>query len=90
MRWRASTSIGLLQERTIHRGEVLTEQLQGALNTRVVIEQAKGALARIHGVSVDAAVQRMRAFARSHNRKLTEVANAVVSDPASVADLTRN
>ena len=83
-------TIGLLQERAIHRGQVLAEQLQGALNTRVVIEQAKGALARIHGISVDEAFERMRSYTRSHNRKLSEVANAVVTDPTTVADLTRN
>jgi len=83
-------TIGLLQERAIHRGEVLAEQLQGALNTRVVIEQAKGALARIHGISVDEAFERMRSYTRSHNRKLSEVAHAVLADPTSVADLTRN
>jgi transcriptional regulator with GAF, ATPase, and Fis domain len=81
-------TIGLLQERAIHRGEVLTEQLQGALNTRVVIEQAKGALARTHGVSVDDAFQRMRSYARNHNRKLSDVANAVLTESASVAELT--
>src|SRR4030095_10359429 len=42
-------SIGLIQERAIRRGEVLTEQLQGALNSRVVIEQAKGAVAQARG-----------------------------------------
>ena len=55
----------------------------------MVIEQAKGALARIHGISVDEAFERMRSYTRSHNRKLSEVANAVVTDPTSVADLTR-
>ena len=46
-------TIGLLQERVIRRGEVLTEQLQAALNGRIVIEQAKGVIAQLHGVSVD-------------------------------------
>jgi transcriptional regulator with GAF, ATPase, and Fis domain len=80
-------TIGLLQERAIHRGEVLTEQLQGALNSRVIIEQAKGALARTHGITVDEAYERMRRYARSHNRKLKDLAQAVLSDPSSVPDL---
>jgi GAF domain-containing protein len=82
-------AIGLLQERAIHRAEIVTEQLQGALNSRIVIEQAKGALARIHDVDVDAAFTLLRAYARNHNRKLTDVALAVVTDPASIPDLTR-
>jgi transcriptional regulator with GAF, ATPase, and Fis domain len=73
-------TIGLLQERAIRRGEVLTEQLQGALNSRVVIEQAKGALAQIRGISVDEAFDLMRAFARRNGRRLSQVAQAVVSE----------
>jgi GAF domain-containing protein len=81
-------TIGLLQERAIRRGEVLTEQLQGALNSRVVIEQAKGALAQLRGVSVDEAFELMRAFARGNGRRLSQVAQAVVSeDRSGVADL---
>jgi GAF domain-containing protein len=82
-------TIGLLQEQTIHRAEVLTEQLQGALNSRVVIEQAKGALARTHDVDVDQAFDLLRRYARNHNRKLVDIAHAVLADPASVTDLTR-
>lgn len=81
-------TIGLLQERAIHRGEVLTEQLQGALNSRVIIEQAKGAIAQIHGVGVDAAFELLRTHARGRHLRLGDVARAVVSDPASVPDLT--
>jgi len=76
-------TIGLLQERAIRRGEVLTEQLQGALNSRVVIEQAKGALAQIHGVTVDEAFELMRSFARRNGRRLSQVAQAVVSEDQS-------
>ena len=82
-------TIALMQERAIRRSEVLTEQLQGALNSRIVIEQAKGALAQLHGVTVDEAFGRLRAYCRNHNRRLTEVADAIVTDPASLPGLTR-
>ncbi|GLZ00678.1 GAF and ANTAR domain-containing protein [Actinoplanes sp. NBRC 103695] len=73
-------AIGLLQERSIRRGEVLTEQLQGALNSRVVIEQAKGAVAQAAGVDVDEAYAIIRSYSRRHNRKLSEVARALVAE----------
>ncbi len=82
-------TIGLLQEKAIRHGEVVTEQLQHALNSRVVIEQAKGALARIHGVDVDAAFVMLRSYARNHNRKLVDLARLVVTDPAQVPGLVR-
>jgi hypothetical protein len=84
-------TIGLLQERAIRRGEMLTEQLQGALNSRVVIEQAKGALAQIRQISVDEAFTLMRSYARRNGRRLSEVAAAVVSeDRSAVAELIRS
>ncbi len=75
-------AIGLLQERAIRRGELLTEQLQGALNSRIVIEQAKGAVAQAHGISVDEAFRLIRSFARRNNRRLGEVAQTIVTDPS--------
>ena len=81
-------TIGLLQERTIKEREVLTEQLQTALNSRIVIEQAKGALAQIHGESPGAAFERMRTYSRQHHLRLGEVARAVTIDPSLVRDLT--
>ncbi|MFB9320186.1 ANTAR domain-containing protein [Cryptosporangium minutisporangium] len=80
-------AISLLQERAIHRGEILTEQLQGALNTRIVIEQAKGAVAQIHQISVDEAFMRIRAYARNNNKRLTDVAHAVIADRTRVPGL---
>jgi transcriptional regulator with GAF, ATPase, and Fis domain len=82
-------AIGLLQERAISRSEVLTEQLQGALNSRIIIEQAKGAIAQAHGVTVDAAFDLIRAFARRNNRRLGEVALLIITDLASVPDLAK-
>ena len=82
-------TIGLLQERAIRRGEELTEQLQGALNSRIVIEQAKGVVAQAQAVSVDEAFTRIRAFARNHNRRLTDLAQVIVTDLASLPELNR-
>jgi transcriptional regulator with GAF, ATPase, and Fis domain len=74
-------TIGLLQERAVRRRDVLTEQLQGALNSRVIIEQAKGAFAQQHSVSVDEAFQQMRTYARSHNLRLGDVARGILDPP---------
>jgi hypothetical protein len=82
-------AISLLQERTIRRGEVLSEQLQGALNSRVVIEQAKGIVAQARGVNPDEAFALIRRFARSHHRHLGDVAHAVVTDLAAIPELGR-
>jgi transcriptional regulator with GAF, ATPase, and Fis domain len=81
-------AIGLLQERTIHRSEVLTEQLQGALNTRIVIEQAKGAVAQAHQVSIDVAFELLRAYARRSNSHLSDVAGLVITDLSTLHNLT--
>jgi AmiR/NasT family two-component response regulator len=71
-------TIGILQERAIHRAEILAEQLQTALNSRVVIEQAKGLLAAQGNLSVDEAFRRLRSYARNNNRRLSELALDVV------------
>ena len=71
-------TIGILQERAIRRGEVVNEQLQTALNSRVIIEQAKGVLAQRGNLTMDAAFDRLRRYARNHNLRLSEVARQVV------------
>jgi len=82
-------TIGLLQARAIRRAEELTEQLQGALNSRIVIEQAKGVIAEARSVSVDDAFAIIRTYARSHNRRLIDLAHAIVDDPAGLPELYR-
>jgi GAF domain-containing protein len=71
-------TIGILQERAIRRGEVLAEQLQAALNSRVIIEQAKGVLAQSGNLTMHAAFDRLRHYARGHNLRLTDVARQIV------------
>jgi AmiR/NasT family two-component response regulator len=80
-------TIGILQQRSIHRVSLVAEQLQAALTTRVVIEQAKGVLAEFGQTDMEVAFAAMRAFARSSNRKLGEVAQRLVQrelDPVHV------
>ena len=71
-------TIGILQERAIRRGEVVNEQLQTALNNRVIIEQAKGVLAERAGLTMDAAFDHLRRYVRSTNQKLSDVARRLV------------
>ncbi len=71
-------TIGLLQQRAIRRRDAITEQLQTALNSRVLIEQAKGVLAERLHMDVADAFTLLRTAARSHNRRLSELAQAIV------------
>ncbi len=72
-------TIAILQHRAAASTGALTAQLQTALNSRVVLEQAKGVLAERGGLDMDEAFARLRDFARHHNRRLTDVAHAVVT-----------
>ena len=71
-------TIGLLQARAIRHRETLAEQLQTALNSRIIIEQAKGVIAERRGLDMDEAFTLLRDTARRHNRRLSELARAVV------------
>ncbi|MDQ2586779.1 transcriptional regulator [Saccharothrix yanglingensis] len=80
-------TIGLLQHRSIHHHQVLTEQLQAALNSRVIVEQAKGLIAERLGVDMDAAFAALRGHARGHNLKLGHVARGVIAGDIDTAEL---
>ncbi|MFF1291671.1 MULTISPECIES: ANTAR domain-containing protein [unclassified Streptomyces] len=67
-------TISLLQQRTTQRSNVLNEQLQTALISRVLIEQAKAKLAERLDIDMEQAFSALRAYARAHNRRLTDLA----------------
>ena len=75
-------TIGLLQERNLRRSETIAEQLQAALNSRVVIEQAKGKLAERSSTDMDSAFRMLRDHARNTNQRLTDVARDFVDNPS--------
>jgi transcriptional regulator with GAF, ATPase, and Fis domain len=71
-------TIGLLQARAIHQRDILAEQLQTALNSRVIIEQAKGVIAERRHLDMDQSFTLLRGTARTSNRRLSDLARAVV------------
>jgi GAF domain-containing protein len=75
-------TIGILQERAVRQHELLAGQLQVALNSRVMIEQAKGVLAERLGISPDEAFVLLRRYARDHNYPLTQLADDVITGTA--------
>jgi GAF domain-containing protein len=82
-------TIGIIGERAAREHQLLAQQLQFALNSRVIIEQAKGMLAERGQMSVDQAFVVMRDYARRSNQKLAGVAQAVIDGNAPLAELTR-
>jgi GAF domain-containing protein len=70
----------LLHASALSQQQRLSEQLQEALTTRIIIEQAKGTLALARGISVDEAFREIRRYARHHNLRIHAVADAVVHE----------
>jgi transcriptional regulator with GAF, ATPase, and Fis domain len=71
-------TISLLHDRSMRHSDTINEQLQTALNSRVVIEQAKGKLAERHGLDMDQAFAVLREHARTRNLRLSDLARAFV------------
>ncbi|MDN5797415.1 MAG: GAF and ANTAR domain-containing protein [Intrasporangium sp.] len=71
-------TIGILSERAIRHRGVVVAQLQGALNSRVIIEQAKGMLAASGATDMDHAFHALRAHARATGSRLSEIATLLV------------
>jgi GAF domain-containing protein len=80
-------TLALLQNQAAADSHRLTAQLQGALNSRITIEQAKGVISELAHVDTDEAFLRLHSFARNHNAKLTEVASRIVRRTLNDAEL---
>jgi transcriptional regulator with GAF, ATPase, and Fis domain len=82
-------TIGILQERATREHEIVAGQLQVALNSRVVIEQAKGILAERLRITPDQAFITLRHYSRNNNQPLTQLARDVISGTTTIAGSVR-
>ena len=71
-------TIGVLQARLLRESHIVSEQLQSALDTRVIIEQAKGVLSAAADLTIDESFRTIRAYARRTNTPLRTVAAGIV------------
>jgi transcriptional regulator with GAF, ATPase, and Fis domain len=72
-------SVALVQDKAAADKDLVVSQLNTALSSRVVLEQAKGVLAQLGGLDMDEAFSALRWYARDHNQRLSEVAASVVA-----------
>jgi GAF domain-containing protein len=82
-------TIGVLQHRAALEAQVLNEQLNHALNSRIVIEQAKGIIAEREGLNMEQAFSALRDHARYHNLRLVDVAGDVIDGTLAASALDR-
>ena len=82
-----AATIAILQHRAALEAQTVNEQLNHALNSRVIIEQAKGMVAERQGLNMEEAFTRLRSYARSHNLRLVDVANDVIFGGLVASDL---
>ena len=79
-------TIGILHARSLSESDAVRDQLQRALSSRIVIEQAKGVLSQTGNVTTDEAFHRMRQYARSHGMLLSNVAENLVARTLTIKD----
>jgi GAF domain-containing protein len=82
-------TIAILSHRASLEAQVLNEQLNTALNSRVVIEQAKGVIAERSGLNMEQSFSALRSYARTHNLRLQAVARDVIDGSLAPAALDR-
>jgi AmiR/NasT family two-component response regulator len=82
-------TIAILQHRATLQAQVINQQLQHALNSRVVLEQAKGMVAERAGLDMEQAFTALRTYARNHNLRLVDVAEAVIGGTLAPWALSR-
>jgi GAF domain-containing protein len=80
-------TIAIIQHQVIIDAQTLNTQLSAALNSRIVIEQAKGKVSQATGTDMDQAFRRLREHARNHNLRLAELASKVAEGTVSPGSL---
>ena len=82
-------TIGILQHRAVQEAQLVNEQLSAALDSRVVIEQAKGMVAERTGLTMEESFSRLRGHARHHNLRLSDLAGDVIDGSVAPSSLER-
>ncbi len=82
-------TIAILQHQTSLNSKILNDQLSNALNSRIIIEQAKGMISQATSCDMDVAFAQLRGHARNNNERLTQVATRVVEGTLAIVDLNR-
>jgi GAF domain-containing protein len=80
-------TIAIIQHQASVSAAVLNSQLSEALNSRIIIEQAKGKVSEASGLDMDRSFQRIRNHARNHNLRLTELARGIAEGTTSIVGL---
>ena len=80
-------TIAILQQRAAAEAQAVNDQLNHALNSRVMIEQAKGMVAEGSGLDMEQSFRRLRGYARSHNLRLVDVAGSVIDGTLAATSL---
>jgi GAF domain-containing protein len=82
-------TIAILQHRAALEAQILNEQLNHALNSRIVIEQAKGMVSEREGLDMERSFAMLRNHARNHNLRLADVASDVIAGSLTSSELDR-
>ena len=83
-------SVAIVNEKSAADRETVNSQLQHALTSRIVLEQAKGVIAYVGGLDMDEAFSVLRRYARDHGQKLSDIATRVVNRDLRGEELIRH
>lgn len=78
-------TIAILQQRRIFDADIVNDQLNHALTSRITIEQAKGIIAERAGLDMPDAFDWLRSYARNHNRRLHDVATDIIGGTLDIS-----
>ena len=82
-------TVAIIHHRAATEAQLVNEQLNHALNSRIVIEQAKGMLAESNDLNMEEAFSMLRGHARDHNLRLADVAHAVIDGTLTATSLNQ-